>query len=130
MKNIVETCKNSSILSMGESVKLRLRGKGSGYKEGPEMKGKIKLILESEESLHLCVSSKYIDLFNLACKLVEDLLLQLYEEYKKFSEKKGFHYQKLEIKRIDGMNNLVGINNVQGMNSSFQKKNHNKQKSK
>ena len=40
MKNIVETCKNNSILSISETVKLRLRGKGSGYKEGPEQKGK------------------------------------------------------------------------------------------
>ena len=41
MKNIVETCKKSSHMTIGESVKLRLRGKGSGYKEGPEMKGKL-----------------------------------------------------------------------------------------
>jgi hypothetical protein len=40
MKNIVETCKNKSIMAIGETVKLRLRGKGSGYKEGPEMKGR------------------------------------------------------------------------------------------
>ena len=39
MKNIVEICKNNSILSLSEPVKLRLRGKGSGYKEGPEQKG-------------------------------------------------------------------------------------------
>ena len=39
MKNIVETCKKNCNLTIGETVKLRLRGKGSGYKEGPEMKG-------------------------------------------------------------------------------------------
>lgn len=44
MKNIVETCKNNSILTLGETVKLRLRGKGSGYREGPEMKGIIEYL--------------------------------------------------------------------------------------
>jgi hypothetical protein len=37
-------------------VKLRLRGRGSGYKEGPEKR-------ESQEPLHLCVSSKHNHLF-------------------------------------------------------------------
>ena len=40
MKNIVDVCKNSSQVSTSEPVKLRLRGRGSGYKEGPEQKGK------------------------------------------------------------------------------------------
>ena len=39
MKNIVDICKNHSIVNTSEPVKLRLRGKGSGYKEGPEQKG-------------------------------------------------------------------------------------------
>lgn len=37
-------------------VKLRLRGQGSGYKEGPEK-------LESNEPLHLCVSSRYLEVY-------------------------------------------------------------------
>ena len=44
MKNIVETCKNNSNLNLCETVKLRLRGKGSGYKEGTEQKGEMYLI--------------------------------------------------------------------------------------
>jgi len=120
MKNIVESCKNRSALTVGETVKLRLRGKGSGYKEGPENK-------ESDESLHLCVSSKYLDLFNLACQLVEELLLNIYEEYKKYCDKKGISMSKLEVKRVEGFNNLVG-NSTFSVNSN--KKNHSKQKSK
>lgn len=44
-----------------ETAKLRLRGKGSGYKEGSEQK-------ESLEGLHLCVSSKYQDVFYSVCQ--------------------------------------------------------------
>ena len=41
MKKIVESCnKNPDGSTIKESVKLRLRGKGSGYKEGPCNKGK------------------------------------------------------------------------------------------
>jgi hypothetical protein len=42
MKRIVDFCnKNPDGTSIKESVKLRLRGKGSGYKEGPMNRGKI-----------------------------------------------------------------------------------------
>jgi len=78
----------------------------------------------------LCVSSKYLDLFNLACKLVEELLQQLYEDYKKYCEKKGLNNPQLEIKRIEGMNNLVGNGGYILSSSNPQKKSHIKQKSK
>lgn len=40
MKRIVEMCnKNSDGSISHDAVKLRLRGKGSGYKEGPFNKG-------------------------------------------------------------------------------------------
>lgn len=40
MKKIVDTCsKNSDGNFVKDAVKLRLRGKGSGYKEGPLNKG-------------------------------------------------------------------------------------------
>jgi hypothetical protein len=42
MKKIVEMCgKNPDGSLSPDSVKLRLRGKGSGYKEGPFNKGKL-----------------------------------------------------------------------------------------
>ena len=41
MKKIVEVCgKNQDGSVTMDAVKLRLRGKGSGYKEGPNNKGK------------------------------------------------------------------------------------------
>jgi len=56
-------------------IKLRLRGRGSGFKEGPAKK-------ESDEPLHLCVSAKYHEVYANACKYVEQLLCRIYEEYK------------------------------------------------
>jgi hypothetical protein len=45
MKRIVEVCAKSNDGSVSQdAVKLRLRGKGSGYKEGPFNKGTIKHI--------------------------------------------------------------------------------------
>jgi hypothetical protein len=52
-----------------------LRGKGSNFKEGP-------LNTEIEEPLHLWVSSKSYENFNVACSLIEDLLLAIFRDYK------------------------------------------------
>jgi hypothetical protein len=76
-------------------VKLRLRGKGSGFKEGPRNE-------ESNEPLHLCVSSKYHDKYLIACNHVQELILNVYEEYKRFCEKnKKEPVYDLQIKRIE-----------------------------
>ena len=60
------------------ALKLRLRGKGSGYKEGPGNE-------ECDEDLHLCISCKTQNGLNYACYLVEELINSIYEEYKVFS---------------------------------------------
>jgi len=44
MKKIIELCSKGSNLPIQDVIKLRLRGKGSGFKEGPEHKGIIKRI--------------------------------------------------------------------------------------
>lgn len=51
MKKIIECSTNHLFNNRRDQLKLRLRGAGSGYKEGPENR-------ESEEPLHLCVSAK------------------------------------------------------------------------
>jgi hypothetical protein len=58
MKRIIENC--SKDMNSQDVVKLRLRGKGSGFKEGPRQE-------ESKEPLHLCVSSRFYDKYLLAC---------------------------------------------------------------
>ena len=71
-----------------EVVKLRLRGKGSGFKEGPKQE-------ESKEPLHLCISSRFYPQYTTACNKIEQLLLNVYEEYKKHCEK-----QRRDIKPV------------------------------
>lgn len=57
--------------------KLRLRGKGSGYLEGYNKQ-------EADEPLHLCISSTNSEQYINARKLVERLLLKIYQEYDDF----------------------------------------------
>jgi len=79
MKRIIEICSKNAPQT-NDVVKLRLRGKGSGFKEGPNQQ-------ESKEPLHLCISSRYFDKYQIACNYVQELLLNVYEEYKKYCEK-------------------------------------------
>jgi hypothetical protein len=86
MKKIVESCGSTSD---GNDVKLRLRGRGSGYKEGPYNR-------ESDDPLHLCISSKQYNKYQQACGLVEELINSVNEEYKKHCNK----YNKTPLSKI------------------------------
>ena len=77
MKNIINQCKTEGD---GEGIKLRLRGKGSGFKEGPDNK-------ESDEPLHLCISAKNPEEMKKACLLVDKLLDTIHEDYKEYCNK-------------------------------------------
>ncbi len=94
MKKILETALNKYGKYGKDQLKLRLRGIGSGYKEGPNNK-------ESEEKLHLCVSAKNLELYQIACQGVEKLLRKIYQEYltflKKTNSKKLKEFEQLEI---------------------------------
>ena len=75
MKKILNECKQNN--NLNDNIKLRLRGRGSGYKEGPQNK-------ESDEPLHLCISAKNQEEMKKACGLVDELLSKIYDEYKKY----------------------------------------------
>ena len=93
MKNIINECKIGG--GDGEGIKLRLRGKGSGYKEGPQNK-------ESDEPLHLCISSKNPEEMKKACLLVDELLNRIHEDYKKYCEENNVMPSNTQIAmRID-----------------------------
>jgi len=63
MKRIIEVCtKNAPRGMQNDIVKLRLRGKGSGFKEGAKQE-------ESKEPLHLCISSRFYDKYVQACAM-------------------------------------------------------------
>jgi hypothetical protein len=93
MKKIVELCsRNTDGHYVQDAVKLRLRGRGSGFKEGPYNRGTTFfisniLLIESDEPLHLCVSSKFLDKYRIAGNLVQELMTNVYEEYKRFCER-------------------------------------------
>ena len=61
----------------GYDAKLRLRGRGSGFLEGAQKQ-------ESQEPLHLCVSCKDYAGYKAAIEQVEELLSQVYDEYRDY----------------------------------------------
>jgi len=69
MKRIIESA------SKDGGVKLRLRGRGSKYLEGPEDK-------ESSDPLMLCVSATSRKSFDRAAQDVENLLAMIHEDYR------------------------------------------------
>ena len=75
-KIIYESC-----IKYGDnSTKIRLRGKGSGYKEG-------KVFSESDEPLQLCVSSLNFPTYINCCNLIENLLKRIYKDYAEYLKK-------------------------------------------
>ncbi len=105
MKKIIDECKSIEP-NLYDNVKLRLRGKGSGFKEGPQNK-------ESDEPLHLCISAKNQEGMKKACECVNELLNNIYEDYKKHCLKIGINPVSKIAKLIDGgnTNHKGNINN-------------------
>ena len=104
MKNIINACKSSP--NDSDKIKLRLRGRGSGFKEGPDNK-------ESDEPLHLCISSKGTEEMKKACLLVDELLNKIHEDYKDYCQKNNVTPINTEIAmRIENKN--LGFNNSNG----------------
>eukprot|EP00826_Nyctotherus_ovalis_P002763 TRINITY_DN10556_c0_g1_i3.p1 TRINITY_DN10556_c0_g1~~TRINITY_DN10556_c0_g1_i3.p1 ORF type:complete len:361 (+),score=78.53 TRINITY_DN10556_c0_g1_i3:15-1097(+) len=99
MKRIVDTCSKGFAGPVQEVIKLRLRGKGSGFKEGPNQQ-------ESEEALHLCISSPFVDKYTTACQLCKELIKGVYEEYAAFCEKTGRPKINLQIRMIENVNSV------------------------
>ena len=101
MKKIIDECK---LIEKNDNnndiVKLRLRGKGSGYKEGPQNK-------ESDEPLHLCISAKNQEGMKKACECVNELLNKIYDDYKKFCSKNGIIPIPKIANKIDIGNSIV-----------------------
>jgi hypothetical protein len=78
MKKIV------SSLPSADAAKLRLRGRGSGFLEGPSKQ-------ESNEPLHLCVSCRDADSYSIVIREVTALLEDVYTQYANWSSERGFH---------------------------------------
>lgn len=96
MKKIVEVCTKGMTGLMHDIVKLRLRGRGSGFKEGACQE-------ESNEALHLCISSKYSDKYKIACDEICKLILQVYKEYYNYCRNKGIKTEVLRLKKYENI---------------------------
>ena len=95
MKQILEHLKGSCFGGpIQDVIKLRLRGQGSGFKEGPDN-------CESPEPLHLCISSKYHEKYVEACKLVEKLLKDVFCEYNNYCRYRGRSIQAYKISKME-----------------------------
>lgn len=80
MKNVAERT----------GAKVRLRGRGSGFKEGPARK-------ESDDPLMLCVSAADEKGFAEAQRLLRELLEDIYKQFREFCSQKGRKVPMLEI---------------------------------
>lgn len=97
MKKIGEMCSRGKISkNMHDFVKLRLRGKGSGFREGASKE-------ESDENLHLCVSSMYYEQYKIACDEITKLILQVYKDYYNYCRNKGIKTDILRIKKFENI---------------------------
>jgi hypothetical protein len=76
-------------------AKLRLRGRKSNFREGPENK-------ELDEPMHLCVSSNDEVSFRRACEMVETLMAGVYADYTKFCQEHNYRILNIQMICVDG----------------------------
>mmetsp|Transcript_27187 Transcript_27187/g.78125 ORF Transcript_27187/g.78125 Transcript_27187/m.78125 type:complete len:380 (+) Transcript_27187:55-1194(+) len=82
-------------IAEASGAKLRLRGKGSGFLEGPEQR-------ESTDELMLCVSAPDQAGYDEAVKMVRELMERVYDEYRTFCRKSGKEEPDLQIRVHEG----------------------------
>jgi len=76
-------------------AKLRLRGRGSGFLEGPEER-------ESPDPLMLCVSAPDAWSYGEAVRLVRELLDRVHVDYRRFAERAGRPAPELRVEVHEG----------------------------
>ena len=94
LKRIIDYCsKGPGGVYVPDAIKLKLKGIGSGYREKDG---------DKKEPLNLCVISKYQDKYKKACSFVIELIINIYEEYKRFCErKKKSPISNLNIQKVE-----------------------------
>ena len=91
MKKILKECSQGAKTTTASVIKLRLRGKGSGFLEGPRHE-------ECKEPLHLCLSTCFHDKYLLAKKRITELITKIYSDYNRYCVKSGKSIPNLKIK--------------------------------
>merc|ERR1719230_1835839 len=79
-------------IALESGAKLRIRGRGSNFREGPEQK-------ESTDPLMLCVSAPDQSSFDLAVARVTELLEAVYDEYGEFCKQRKLPVPQLAVRR-------------------------------
>ena len=79
LRRIVDLCSRGS---KQEVIKLTLRGQGSELSEWKDQCNN-----SLDEPLSLCISSRYYDKYLLAKHLTKELILNVYEDYKRFCDR-------------------------------------------
>eukprot|EP00916_Digyalum_oweni_P014485 GHVL01023748.1.p1 GENE.GHVL01023748.1~~GHVL01023748.1.p1 ORF type:complete len:471 (+),score=52.05 GHVL01023748.1:152-1564(+) len=85
---------NMKAIVQHSGAKLRLRGRGSGYREGEQRR-------EAPEGLHLCISCTSNNGYTTACHMVEQLLKQVMDDYRRFCLTKKKPCPNLRIQRAE-----------------------------
>lgn len=86
---------NMKLIAAKTGCRLRLRGRGSWFLEGPYQQ-------ESTDPLMLCVSSPSEADHSQAIRLIEELLLSVYAEFRTFCKTEGWTVPDLRIRRNEG----------------------------
>ena len=102
MKRIIDKCCKGLGGRVHDVVKLRLRGKGSGFKEGPHN-------AESNDTLHLCISSKFQGKYKIAISEIEKLLTKVYREFSDYCIKLGLPDPQLEVIKIEKVSGRCAV---------------------
>jgi len=118
MKKILRECTKDMHFPVPSIIKLRLRGRGSGFLEGPKQE-------ECKEPLHLCISTCYKEKYFIAKQRVSELLLKIYADYKQFCIKSGKEVKDLKLKftenekekpiKTDSPSSKLNFSSLQGL---------------
>jgi len=85
---------NMKAIAENSDAKLRIRGRGSGFKEGPNN-------VEADEPLMLCISATSHKGFENATEDVESLLKHVHEQYYAFCQHRNLPTPKLVVSRTE-----------------------------
>lgn len=77
------------------TAKLRLRGRRSNFREGPDNK-------ETDDPMHLCVSSNDEVAFRRACEMVETLMAGVYGDYSNWCQHNNVPIPAIQLICVDG----------------------------
>lgn len=81
------------ILEHAPDAKIRIRGRGSNYLEGPDK-------VESSDPLMICVSSTSLESFERAAALVEELLEAVRAQHREFRSTRRYREPALAVQRL------------------------------